>query len=449
MKTFGLKKPGAGNSIRAAVFLFIVLTGMRANAGEPMPWAVLSMAGQSKMAMVVEKKTQTLYLYTLDGEQVKVKKMACSTGKAFGDKKSGDDMRTPEGVYFIEGKIKEKKRRRSAASLSYKLDYPNIRDEAGHQPGKPVRLTVSQKELKPMDTDGSIAVESQAMKEIEAGLSLADTPVIIVEELGACPAQDGKDTKSSVESMDGLLSAWLKAMGEGSYHDVLALYSDDYMPDMAWWNTWTKVRKDAEAHGTKLTVGIADKSFFRDAGEFVAVFRMTLTGGTSVKDMGVRKLYIRHDDGGYRIVGDEIKKTLDGNVRNPLLKAAQSLCDDSRQEYADNAKKDVLKTLDDWTAAWASGDIDRYGDYYSDSFYATKMNKKAWLEKKRKLSSVNKNIQISIDKTVVEFRKEQARAVFMEDYRSSGHSSKGIKTLILVKEKDNWKILKETWRKAK
>ncbi len=399
--------------------------------------------------MVVEKKTQTLYLYTLEGEQVQVKKKACSTGKSLGDKKTGYDNRTPEGVYFFEGKVKEKKRKKTRGTTAYKLDYPNILDESSAGPGKPVLLTVSQKELKPMDTDGSIAVEPQAMADIEAGLSLDDTPVIIVEELGTCPVTDKNDDKKNVESLEQLLAGWSRAMGSGSYHDVLAYYSKERMPDMDWWNAWARVRKDAGAHGAALVLGISDKSFYRDTGEFLAVFRMSLSGGTSSKDMGVRKLYIRQEDGVFRIVGDETKKTLAGDSRNPLLTAAKGLCEDSKQEYVDNERQDVLKTLDAWIAAWTSGDISRYGDFYSKSFYSTGMKKKAWLEKKRRLGSVNRNIQVSIDKTVVEFRKDQARATFMEDYRSSGHSSKGVKTLILVKEKDGWKILKETWVKTK
>lgn len=454
MNTFGHVGYAAEKWARVIV-LFAVIIGFygmfidRAMAGPKMPWPVIIMEGKSRTALVVEKKTQTLYVYTLEGDDVRTRKMPCSSGKAYGDKKNGEDMRTPEGVYFFEGKLKGKKLSRSYGSLAFQLDYPNSIDDYQGGTEAPVLFHGTNKELKPMATNGSVAVENKDIEALETEISLDDTPMIITEEIGKCPAEDGKDTKAIVEGLDRFLAGWVKSMTDGTYHDILAYYSPDYMPEMGWWNTWRSVRQESVSHGTSLVCGMADRSYFRDSGMYVALFRMNLVSGQSVKDLGIRKLYIRSEKTGYRIVGDEFKRRSpdDALTKNPLVAASKTLCDDVKQEYKDNAKQDVLATLDEWVMAWSSGDIDRYGAFYAGSFYSSGMDKKAWLEKKRRLSSINKNMEISIEKTIVEFKKDKARARFKENYRSRGHSSKGLKTLILVKEDGRWRILSETWVK--
>lgn len=454
MNTFGYEYNSKGKWARAISGLAVVMFFFSffidlAMAGPKLPWQIVAMGGKSGTALVVEKKTQTLYVYSIEGDDVQIRKMACSTGKTYGDKKNGDDMRTPEGVYFFEGKIKGKKLARAYGAMAFQLDYPNSLDEPTSGKEKPVLLHGTNKELKPMNTSGGIAVENKNILDIEREISLDDTPVIITEEMGKCPAVDGKDTKDILEGLDKFLTGWVKSMSEGTYHEILSHYSPDYMPEMGWWNTWRSVRQESVSHGTNLVCNISARSYFRNSEVYVALFRMTLASGQGVKDMGMRKLYLRSEKNGYKIVGDEFKKQSsdDSLTKNPLIGASKSLCDGVKQEYKDNEKQDVLTTLDEWVIAWSSGDIDRYGEFYADGFYSSGMNKNAWLEKKRKLSSINKNIEISIEKTVVEFKKDKARARFKENYRSSGHSSKGLKTLVLVKKDDRWKILSEKWVK--
>jgi murein L,D-transpeptidase YafK len=436
----------SGIAVVAVLFSFFI---DRAMAEPKIPWQIIAMEGKSATALVVEKKTQTLYVYSIEGDDIRIRKMACSTGKVHGDKKKGDDMRTPEGVYFFQGKLKGKKMARDYGAMAFQLDYPNSLDDPTSGKEKPVLLHGTNKELKPMDTAGSIAVENKNILDIEREISLDDTPVIITEEMGKCPAEDGKNTKDIVEGLDRLLAGWVKSMSEGTYHEILSHYSSDYMPEMGWWNTWRSVRQDSVSHGTHLVCSVSARSYFRDSEVYVALFRMTVASGQGVKDMGMKKLYIRSEKNGYKIVGDEFKKQSsdDSLMKNPLIGASKSLCAGVKQEYKDNEKQDVLTTLDEWVIAWSSGDIDRYGEFYADGFTSSGMNKKGWLEKKRKLSSINKNIEISIEKTVVELKKDKARARFKENYRSSGHSSKGLKTLVLVKKGSSWKILSETWVK--
>jgi murein L,D-transpeptidase YafK len=423
----------------AALVLGFCLMAGSAPAGTKMPESVVVMEGKTKTVLVVEKKTQTLFVYTREGEEVQVRKMACSTGKGHGDKKMAGDDKTPEGVYFFVGKLKGRKVPRGYGKLAFQLDYPNSLDDAAAEKGKPLFFRGTDKELKPMETDGGVAVENKDILSLENEISLEDTPMIIIEENGKYQADDNRPL---VEGLDRFLAGWVKSMSEGTYHEILSHYSPDYMPDMGWWNAWNRNRNEARSHGASLACGVSDRSYFTDSGVYVALFRLNLVSGDTVKNLGMRKLYIQPEKDSYIIVGDETRKLQAGD---PLADASRTLCKAAEVEKKDTARQDILEMLNGWKTAWASSDMDRYGEFYAESFRSSGLTRKAWIEKKRKLSTINRNIEITIEKPAVQFKKNKARVRFKEIFKSSGYSSVGIKTLILVKDQERWKILSEDW----
>jgi murein L,D-transpeptidase YafK len=405
------------------------------------------MNGRSKTALVVEKKTQTLYVYSFDGDTVRMRKMICSTGKGHGEKKTSFDNKTPEGMFFFQGKVNSsKKKKKSERTVSFQLDYPGSMDDENDESAKPLMFYGTNKDLKPMDTDGGIAVESNNIKELEGELSMDDTPVVIVDEIGPCVQENRKE---EVEKIDRFLSGWAKKMSEGTYHEFLSVYSPTTMPSMSWWNKWQRVRKEAKDHGKNLAVNLSDRSVFKDGEVYLAIFRMSLKSDEHEADAGIRKLYIRSEPGGYRVVGDEFKRSMDDRSRggNPLLNASKSLCSQVKSDFKDAAREEILGMLDKWAAAWSSGDMDGYAGFYSDAFVSSGLDKKGWIEKKKKLSSINRNIEISIEKPVLAFKSEKARVRFKENFKSSSYVSKGMKTLVLSKEGDRWMIIRENWEK--
>ncbi len=425
------------------VLLWITVWSVSSEAVIQRPCGVLAMEGQSKTVLVVEKKTQTLFIHTVDGNEVKTRKMACSTGTEPGDKKTADDSRTPEGVYFFDARLTGKKVPRGFGDLAYKLDYPGSLDDKGLGKVKPLLFYGTSRSLKPMDTRGGVAVEKASIQELQNDIVLEDTPMIIVEDKGDCLT--GVDEELA-QDLDRFLAVWVKSLSEGTYHDILGHYASDTMPDMSWWNDWSKNRAEALQYGVRLACAISQRSYFSDSGYHVALFRLTLVSGETSRDLGMRKLYIRSDKDGYRIVGDETRKTEKGKAV-PLASASRTLCKAAEVEKKDSAMQDIPEMLELWKAAWASGDIDRYAEFYSESFKSSGLSKKAWIAKKRKLGNVNRNIEITIEKPQIQFRKNRTLVRFREIFKSSGHSSRGIKTLVLVKERDGWKILSEEWVK--
>lgn len=109
----------------------------------------------------------------------------------------------------------------------------------------------------------------------------------------------------------------------------------------------------------------------------------------------------------------------------------------------------ILESIESWRLAWQDKDVERYGDFYSESFTQDGQDKKAWLlskkekfEKAEKISIKTKNIQVDISGS-------QASVKFIQDYQSGRHKDRGIKALTMTQTSEGWKILSEKWEELK
>jgi len=106
--------------------------------------------------------------------------------------------------------------------------------------------------------------------------------------------------------------------------------------------------------------------------------------------------------------------------------------------------------LNKWVKAWESQDIDKYLSLYSNNFKGNENNHKDWkLSRESAFTGKNKHISINLRSIQTQANKNVIEINFIQDYRSNNHSDTGVKELILLKNKDDWKIVKETWVQGK
>ncbi|MGY8765454.1 MAG: L,D-transpeptidase Cds6 family protein, partial [Nitrospinaceae bacterium] len=95
-------------------------------------------------------------------------------------------------------------------------------------------------------------------------------------------------------------------------------------------------------------------------------------------------------------------------------------------------------------------DIDKYLSLYSNNFKGNENNHKDWkLSRESAFTGKNKHISINLRSIQTQANKNVIEINFIQDYRSNNHSDTGVKELILLKNKDDWKIVKETWVQGK
>ncbi len=109
-------------------------------------------------------------------------------------------------------------------------------------------------------------------------------------------------------------------------------------------------------------------------------------------------------------------------------------------------KDDVLAAVQGWAQAWSRKDVDAYLAFYAKDFRTPKGEPRAdWEKGRRQRILAPKSISVTVDTPRVNREGEsRARVTFHQAYKSDSLSSRGTKTLLLVKADDGrWLIQQE------
>lgn len=135
----------------------------------------------------------------------------CVTGQLEGDKQQTNDLRTPEGVYFVEYKIAGGLDFREYGGIAYTLNYPNpvdrLRGKTGHG------IWIHSKGFDLVPTRGCVAIGLKDIAEV-GPLLTPGTPVVLAEEFDAArpPAPDD----GTAARLRGLMRDWSRAWASRS-----------------------------------------------------------------------------------------------------------------------------------------------------------------------------------------------------------------------------------------
>ncbi len=410
--------------------------------GVPDSFVYMPSEGGTQYAILVEKDTQRLFLYAYDGTYKKLLSMNCSTGEVPGDKMLSGDKKTPEGVYFF---IKEHKKKYLApiyGTRAFPMDYPNFIDRVREKNGNSIWLHGTNKPIKARDSNGCVALANPDIDQLAEYITLNRTPIIVLKKISYVSEDSAGEQKSAILNF---LAELNEALESGTYHDYLACYGSEYLPDISWWSEWGSIKKEYKASNIALSVDMKKVSVFRHDHLYVALFDQVVGSGDGRRFIGSRKLFITRQNDRFAIVGDVYQvvssKSKSAPQKNPLVYASRDL------KTAVRGDLEIAELVDGWLQAWSSQDMRQYGKYYASDFRFKDMDLKAWLSYKRYLSRRAGNINVLKDNLEIKQDKNQSRVSFVQTYESDGYSDVGIKLLRLKREGGRWKIYRETWKK--
>ena len=168
----------------------------------------------------VDKSDQTFYLFERKSPLRVIKQLPCTTGQAQGDKLVVGDKRTPEGVYFVGGRVNRGLDWDLYGNVAYTLNYPNPVDRLKGKTGSGIWVHGRGKDLVPRDTLGCVALKVDDIKAVEPMLE-PGTPVIIAEEL-SWSVEPGEDETAAflAEQVRSWAGDWAnKSDGFFDYYD--------------------------------------------------------------------------------------------------------------------------------------------------------------------------------------------------------------------------------------
>ena len=426
--------------IRTYLFGMFLLLLNGAWAGAEMLPDSLVLLPVSEHAIVVEKKTQTLYVYEAQADGIRlVSKYPCSTGEVAGPKAKAGDKKTPEGVYFLKDEYEDRYLTPVYGKKAFPSDYPNFLDLRQGKQGSAIWIHGTDRALKPMDSNGCVAMENDSILALAKNIRLDATPLIIVQEMGLT---DSASLAVKRTAALALIRELGRAMASGSYHEYLSFFSDAYLPEMTWWETWLKFRNQAYGKKTPLSIAFENTGLYAHGNVVVAIMDMTVSIGKEKEYLGKRQLFIQQTEGRSVIIGDLFQKKakpyLSGEA--PLVAAARKLVRD------DSDDKAVVETVEQWLAAWSAKDMAEYAGFYDRQFYSDGLGKVAWVKRKKRLARRYDYIHVTGSDYRVVRQKDGYEVSFMQNYESSGFSTKGLKQLKLVRKGGLWKIFRENWK---
>ncbi len=426
------------------IILFININTLSANTEdkkiekESVKPLSVKLARENQYILVVDKKSQTLFVYEYNGLTKKILQVPCSTGKRKGPKMKAGDSKTPEGIYFFIKEFKDKELAPIYGKGAFATDYPNLLDRLQNRTGSAIWLHGTNRPLKKRDSNGCVALENSNFEKVANYISLNKTPIIIFDEFsGFPPVADPNSDKLIARFIDN----WNKSVKQGTYHDYVKFYSPSYVPDISWWKDWNNMRKHPELSESSVSVTSAGLLVFRHNDTYVALFDQYVSSSDRKIKVGTKKFFIKNHDGNPEIIGESYPG-LDDYAKNPFILASKSLMDQIKEP-----EPEIEKTVKAWLAAWSSKDIEKYGLYYANDFKSQGMDKRAWLAYKKLLNKKYDYIKVTGNNFKTDKGKNISIVTFVQKYESSRFRATGIKKLILKLENGEWKIFRETWRK--
>lgn len=354
----------------------------------------------------------------------------CTTGQADGDKSTEGDLRTPEGVYFIEGKRTSGLDYGLYGGIAYTLNYPNPVDRLRRKSGSGIWIHSKGRDITPRETRGCIALNRGDIDSL-AGTLAPGTPVAVADSV----ASDASFSKQDIETARNLrdrVYAWARAWSARS-QEMFSFYDPDAY----------SLAQDAPFHAFKgqkerlfktlpwIHTTVHDVKVLQGPGYWVTWFDQYYRAPNHTSE-GVRRLYWQPGkDGVMRIVGME------------WIPADLGMEDD----YLEDVSPRVAELIEQWRKAWETCDVDAYASWYAeDARQADRVGVAAIADHKRELWATIRPVKVALEGVRVAITPEGVIADMTQDYKDTrGYRDKGVKTIHLKPYGASWRIVREDW----
>jgi len=443
-----------------------------ANAEKIIPGSLIAMDTNRTVdyLLLVEKESQTLYVYAYDGQFRELKRFRCSTGENKGSKKQSGDRKTPEGVYFFNNRFTKRDLTPIYGTRAFPIDYPNYMDRFAGKNGSAIWVHGTNKKLKDRDTNGCVAMINEDIDALDKYIDLHHTPIIIQKRIKYVNPEESEPIRISLIQFLRTLENLLM-YGDANAYFSYYNYISDYIPE--WWDKWLGLRTDIKKLYPEAGVQLTHPIILKHDRIYVVLIDQIISSGTvyqktNIENItpkaymaGKKKLFIVRYKEKWRIVGEEYQTSEIKKGNYPLLVASSNLTEQAQSfvtasskkydnAYAVHDRTIIAQMIDNWIEAWRTKNIDQYAQFYADNFRSQNKNKRQWVRYKDRLNKKYKFIDITRKKITIQFYKKyknRAKVSFNQTYKSNMFSAFGRKTLILHYDEGQWKIYREYWNR--
>lgn len=459
--------------------------------------------------IAVDKKQQALFLFERHSPLRPVNTFTCTTGQNVGDKLVEGDLKTPEGVYFVVGKVENGLDYEKYGYEAYILNYPNPVDKLRRKTGYGIWIHGRGVPIAPNLTEGCVSLNNTDIAMLGKTL-VPGTPVALAEGVSfapQAPADDIAAIRELYRRTYGWANAWSAKSGKFfEYYDADA-YSIAQGENFA---SFRAQKERVFKHVKRLDVTVKNVQALQGPGYWVTWFEQDYRA-SNLSAKGVRRLYWQKNrQGELRIVGMEWAPHLSGTLTAGLngapvsdesatgpvaiaeaklspggaaapaerqaapspaqavterpkaaalaeaatpepkreIAAAPSVAPGEAQSATQGAKgMDVPTFVETWRSAWEKGDVDAYASFYApDAMQGSRYGRKAIRAHKRELWQRGSPSRVELTNIRIVTKPEGILVDMHQSYTNTGNfADMGIKTLYLKSNGQGWQIVREDW----
>ena len=382
--------------------------------------------------LVIDKQKQKLFVVVSKSPITEKYQFLCKTGRKEGDKWEEGDLRTPEGIYFIESEITKGIDPDKYGSLAFTLNYPNPVDRIKGKKGHGIWIHGRGSSVNNYRTQGCVALTYQDIRKLKGAIKLGKTPVIIAKSI-KWEVNKFENEESNVKQIVSSIYRWAKAWSFRekdffSFYDPKVFnknkggYKSFFYKKSRLFKTYKWI--DVAVYMPKVVFGPEYAvSFFYQA--YVAY---------DFSSFGIKRLYWQKRDGTWKIVGDEWRSL------DPLY---------VKRLYLRDKTSSIITWLKEWKNAWINKDINKYISFYAqDATLGVLKGKDAILKYKKKLWRKDPPKKVNLSDLKVKLSSRGFVVSFIQRYESKrGYKDVGRKILLVVPKKNGWLIRSETWKR--
>lgn len=260
---------------------------------EGLPSHLVAVDKNRQTFMFFEKKSPFKLRYTYP----------CTTGQLPGDKQSLNDLRTPEGIYFVEYKIASGLDFKEYGGIAYTLNYPNPVDKLRGKTGHGIWIHSKGLGIEPLSTRGCVAIGLKEIDEVGPNL-VPGTAVVLAEKLDETTML--QSDSGTARELRRLMQAWSNAWAARS--DKMFEFYDAESYTKAMSESFAAFRLNKERLFKILSfVKIYNRKIHVLEGPgYWVTWSEQLYAASNLSSEGIRRLYWqRGKDKKFRIVGME------------------------------------------------------------------------------------------------------------------------------------------------
>ncbi len=382
-------------------------------------------ADSTDYIFIVDKLHQKMFMVKSEAPQALkvVHEYKITTGRKSGDKEREGDLKTPEGVYYIDGRVPDSKLTAKFGPIAYTLDYPNYIDRLQKRNGSNIWIHGRDEAIKDFITEGCISLENSQVLSLQKYIAINQTPVIIMDDLADYSA-DQAGYRAAVKRWADLVGGWAKSWDAGDITAYTEYYAPDYKDESGRnLKQFRAYKSDLEKRYQWKTVMIDKVSVLVSDRETHVSFRQRYLSPTFYSE-GQKKLIMIPSKSQWKIMRETFKPF------SPRI---------STEEM-------IEQFLKSWEAAWERQDIDAYMKFYAPDFASGEYDLAGWRKYKTDLFQSVKLVNVERSKLKVQTTEKQVWVVsFRQSYQADGYRDVGLKTMTIIGFPGELKILKEDW----